>query len=81
MGHSGSIAIHISMSPSNELLFFERPHTTGGYVGQNPYLTVLPCFLDSAAALACCSQTLISLCFSSPSFLHQRHKRNVQQLA
>ena len=45
VGHSGSIAIHISMSPSNELLFFERPHTTGGYVGQNPYLTVLPHFL------------------------------------
>ena len=45
VGRSGSIAIHISMSPSNELLFFERPHTTGGYVGQNPYLTVLPQFL------------------------------------
>ena len=70
VGHSGSIAIHISMSPTNELLFFERPHITGGYVGQNPYLTVRPAL---AAPEAQQEQGLVQACMCS-SFWAQAHQ-------
>ncbi|KAK9812389.1 hypothetical protein WJX73_007024 [Symbiochloris irregularis] len=40
LGLSGCIAIHASLSVTNKILFFERPHTTAHMVGPNPYLTV-----------------------------------------
>ena len=42
LGISGAIAVHTSLSPTNRILFFERPHVTGRTAPQNPYLTVRP---------------------------------------